>query len=94
MADGPLLDMIRLEFPGYHPILSMARIANDPSVDVELQFKAHHAVAKYVAPELKSIEVRSLSNDGPRVTVSLFEDAEIISEPILALEQSLIPIPA
>jgi hypothetical protein len=52
--------MLRLEtmFPDYHPVVEMARLANDPDADVTLRFNANKEVAKYVVPQLKAVEHR------------------------------------
>lgn len=73
-----LLGMIQREFPAYHPLISIARIAHSNDADLKLQFECHKTIAKYVEPELKSIEVKSEVNGQTKVRVSLFEpiDAE------------------
>lgn len=55
----PLLKLLNQRYPGYHPILSIADIAHDPSIadDFKLQFDCHRAILRYVAPELKAVEV-------------------------------------
>lgn len=94
-SDGPsrrdvLLSMLQKEFPSYHPLLSIARIAHDINADLKLQFECHRTVAKYVEPELKSLEVKGELGHRHRVSVSLFEDpgAEFhhVEEPRPALE--------
>ena len=52
-----LIYRLREEFPGYHPVVEMARIAMDPNNDVQLRSQMHAQVAKYVTPALKAIEV-------------------------------------
>lgn len=71
-----LLDLIRREFPAYHPLLSIARIAHSTGADLKLQFECHKTIAKYVEPELKSIEVKTDNLVERRVTVSLFDPLE------------------
>lgn len=73
---GQLLGMIHREFPQYHPLLAIARIAHAEDADLKLQFECHKTIAKYVEPELKSIEVKSEVQGASRVRVSLFEPAE------------------
>lgn len=80
MTDAPeqtrrdlLLGMIQKEFPSYHPLVSMARIAHHGDADLKLQFECHKTIAKYVEPELKSIEVKGEITGRHRVSVSLFE---------------------
>src|SRR5690606_2220431 len=80
MADAPeqsrrdmLLGMIQKEFPAYHPLISIARIAHHGDADLKLQFECHKTIAKYVEPELKSLEVKGEITGRHRVSVSLFE---------------------
>ena len=79
---SPILSMIRQKFPEYHPLLAIAQIAHDTE-DLGLQFHCHKTIAKYVEPELKSLEVKSPVDDSRRVRVSLFEvvDAEYTQLP-------------
>jgi len=42
--------------PDYHPIVAMAVMANDETVEESLRFAAHKEVAKYFEPQLKAIE--------------------------------------
>lgn len=68
-----LLGMLQKEYPNYHPLISIARIAHHGDADLKLQFECHKTIAKYVEPELKSIEVKGEINGRHRVSVSLFE---------------------
>lgn len=68
-----LLGMIQKEFPSYHPLTSIARIAHHGDADLKLQFECHRTIAKYVEPELKSIEVKGEITGRHKVSVSLFE---------------------
>jgi len=83
-----LMSLIQAEFPGYHPLLSIARIAHTEqdkgeNGDMKLQFECHRVIAKYVEPELKSLEVKPPPDEHRRVKVSLFEivDAEYTQIP-------------
>jgi hypothetical protein len=73
-----ILRMIRSEFPEYHPLLAIARLAHHDAAPLGLQLEAHKTIAKYVQPELKSIEVKQPLDTRKRVTVSLFDEAEVI----------------
>lgn len=85
-----VLTAINQFYPGYHPLVSIAHLAHKEGVDDRLQFDCHRVIAKFVEPELKSLEVTGSFTETRRVTISLFdtdvEDAKII-EPI-RLEQS------
>ena len=65
-----VLDAIEEQFPGYHPVVAMAAVANDPNASPEMRFQAHKEVAQYVAPKRRSIEA-SVTND-LHVTVKQF----------------------
>jgi hypothetical protein len=51
-----LLATIQNFYQGYHPVIAMAHIAHE-SLDPNLVFLAHKEIAKYVAPQLKAIEL-------------------------------------
>ena len=71
-----LLGMIQAEFPSYHPLLAIARIGHHGEADLKLQFECHKTIAKYVEPELKSLEVKGELGHRHRVSVSLFGEAQ------------------
>ena len=86
MSDSPdqsrrdmLLGMVQKEFPSYHPLISIARIAHHGDADLKLQFECHKTIAKYLEPELKSVEVKGDIREEKVVRVSLFdvEDVEV-----------------
>ena len=52
-----LKSLLAEKFPDYHPVVAMAAVANDKTADPILRFQAHKEVAKYVSPQLKSIEM-------------------------------------
>lgn len=82
-----LVTMLHAEFPNYHPLLSIARIAHHQDADLRLQFECHKTIAKYIESELKSVEVKSDIREDKVVRVSLFdvEDVEIKSSSTSAL---------
>jgi len=53
---GDILSLIQEDCPDYHPILAMARIANDTSTDAGLKVVIHRELANYVFPKLKAVE--------------------------------------
>lgn len=69
-----LVAMLQSEYPNYHPLMSIVRIAHNPEADLKLQFECHKVIAKYVEPELKSVEVKKDSREEKLVRVSLFDD--------------------
>lgn len=82
-----LLGMIQKEFPSYHPLLSIARIAHSQDADLKLQFECHKTIAKYVEPEIKSIEVKGEVGHRHRVSVSLFEPVDTGFTPVIEGEK-------
>lgn len=55
--------LIEENFPTYHPVLSLIEIANDLNNEVTIRLQANKEVAKYVCPQLKSIEVKENNGD-------------------------------
>lgn len=45
-----LLEMLNEKYPGYHPVMAMAEIANNKKNDLSLVFQANKEVAKYICP--------------------------------------------
>lgn len=88
-----VLDAIRQHYPEYHPLVSIAHLAHDVTSDPRLKFDCHRVIAKYVEPELKSLEVRGSFTETRRVSVSLFEESEIIDavivEPARLVDQAV-----
>ena len=60
---------LRGKFPDYNPLLELARIAQDPEVDVGVRVQANKEVVKYVYPQLKAVEVTG--DDGGPIVASV-----------------------
>ena len=92
-SKSQVLDAIRRFYPDYHPLVSIAHIAHDQMSDPRLKFDCHRVIAKYVEPELKSLEVRGSFTETRRVSVSLFDESEIIDatlvEPARLVDQAI-----
>lgn len=71
-----VLEAIRQFYPDYHPLVSIAHLAHDSLSDPRLRFDCHRTIAKYVEPELKSLEVKGSFTETRRVSVSLFDDTQ------------------
>jgi len=79
-----ILGLIQKEFPGYHPLLSLARIAHKTADNVEegeeaanlkLQTECHQTIAKYTEQQLKSVEVQAnVKSDFGMLRVQLHTD--------------------
>ena len=52
-----LVQLIAERYPNYHPVVALVDIANT-STEVAIQLQANKEVAKYVCPQLKSIEIK------------------------------------
>ncbi|ODB82747.1 hypothetical protein A3193_18535 [Candidatus Thiodiazotropha endoloripes] len=59
----PLLDALEGKWPGYHPVIAMAEIANDEKLPKELRFQAHKEVAQYIEPKKKAVELSQGSGE-------------------------------
>ncbi len=55
-----LLEMLNEKYPNYHPVIAMVKIAHKSKNEV-LRFQAHKEVAKYIAPQLKSVEIKDVT---------------------------------
>lgn len=54
-----IVELLEEKFPGYNPIVAMAEIANDPSVELSIRTAMHKEVAQYIAPKRKAVDVTS-----------------------------------
>ena len=105
-AGQGVLEMLQQRYPGYHPLIAIADIANSgaASEDIKLQFDCHKTIAEYVLPKLRAVEHSGEVNNSRRVIVQLFqdniEDAQLVTDTTPSaqqliqatqLEQELIP---
>lgn len=92
-SKSQVLNSIRRFYPDYHPLVAIAHIAHDAVSDPRLKFDCHRVIAKYVEPELKSLEVRGTFTETRRVSVSLFDESEItdavLVEPARLVDQAI-----
>lgn len=84
LRNSAVLDMIQQKYPGYHPLMAIADIANNTEKDTgitwDLRYQCHKTIARFVEPELKTIEVKQ-TDTRRQVTISLFgedPDEEIV----------------
>ena len=79
-----IVELITEKFPNYHPLISLAEIANDFSNDVAIRLQANKEIAKYICPQLKAIAVDVVENQAPHkidLTHLTFEElTKLISE--------------
>jgi len=52
-----LIVLLEAKYPGYHPVLEMASVANDEGADPTARFNANKEVAQYIVPKLKATEI-------------------------------------
>ena len=72
-----MLALIRTQYPDYHPIIAIAKMAHDDDIeDPRIKLDCHKTILKHVSPELKSVEAKVEVKDHRRVTVSLFDGEE------------------
>jgi hypothetical protein len=55
-----LCDILHEKYPNYHPVIALAQIAHKSKNEL-LRFQAHKEVAKYICPQLKSVEINDLT---------------------------------
>jgi CRISPR/Cas system-associated exonuclease Cas4 (RecB family) len=74
------LELVQREFPDYHPLTALARMAHKQAVldDPKIELAVHSAILPYVAPKLAVHEVKAMDETDRRVVVTLFEDAKPI----------------
>lgn len=75
-ASDRMLALIRSEFPGYHPVVSIARIAHSTG-DERIELDCHKTIASFITPTLRAVEVRAQVETQRRVIVELFEPSMI-----------------
>lgn len=64
-------DLIAEKLPDYDPVLSMALLANDESLPLELRIDLHKAVAPFMRAKLKMVEIKD--NGLPTVMIRNFK---------------------
>lgn len=69
-------DLVAEKYPGYHPVLALAEIATDPANEVSIRLQANKEVAKYVAPQLKAVEIKHKEDEEVRIIVVRTSDEE------------------
>jgi len=82
-AGESVLAMIRAKYPEYHPLMAIATMAHDNSIeDPRLKLDCHKTILKYVQPELRSIEVKGeIDVTHRRVIVSMFDGETFEGDP-------------
>jgi hypothetical protein len=73
------LALVQSEFPDYHPLVALARLAHRKEVidDPKLELEVHKTILPYVAPKLANVEVKADIREERRVVVSLFEERQL-----------------
>ena len=52
-------DRVEEVIPGYDPVVSIAEIANDPTIPIAIRLECHRDVARYTTPQVKATEITS-----------------------------------
>lgn len=72
------LALLQRDYPNYHPLIALARLAHDPKVtdheDPRIEIDIHKAILPYVAPKLSSVEVKAEVDERRRVVITLFDE--------------------
>lgn len=91
-ASEMALDLVQREFPNYHPLVSLARLAHrdDVRADPKLELEVHRTILPYVAPKLANVEVKQEVKEEKRVIVSLFETRSLEDGRVVDVEVPLI----
>ena len=53
------LELIQEQFPDYHPLTALAQLVNLPETNLEQRIAIHTTLAKYVAPQLKQVDINA-----------------------------------
>lgn len=69
-------ELVTERYPGYHPVLALAEIATDPTNEVTVRLQANKEVAKYLCPQLKSVEVKDNRDEETKIIVVYTDDRE------------------
>lgn len=93
-AGSSIIDLIQQKHPNYHPLVSLAEIALEmneegrPLHEVKVRVDCHKTIARYVAPELKSVEMKGeIDADFGALTVRIInETGTDLGEAALASE--------
>lgn len=91
-SQSRVLTMLQTFYPQYHPIIAIADIAHSQQADLRLKFECHKVIAKYVEPELKSLEVKGTMDDTRRVSVTLFgeSDENVVDVEVITRDHSVV----
>jgi hypothetical protein len=58
MERRSLIERINEKYPDYDPVFALIEIARDKKLAVNIRLQANKEVAKYVHPQLKTIEIK------------------------------------
>jgi hypothetical protein len=73
-----LMEVIEEKYPNYHPVVAMAHMANNRTLDPELRFRCHKEVAPYLAPRRKSVEITDPGEGGGvTIPVTQYDEKQI-----------------
>jgi len=77
-----ILDLIRGETRGEHPLVALARIAkkSEEQGDNNLAFQCYKELANYVAPKLKSVEHTGDNKDVKPITIIVSDTKQLAAE--------------
>jgi hypothetical protein len=73
-----LIALLEARYPGYNPVCEMVEIAKNPENDISLRANMHKEVAKYVAPQLKAVEIETINHQPVQVQIVRYSDTNPI----------------
>lgn len=90
-ADAALA-LVQREFPDYHPLVALTRLAHRPDVtcDPKLELEVHKTILPYVTPKLSSVEVKHDPNPDRSIVVTLFETKTLDDGRVVDVEVPLV----
>lgn len=57
-----IAELLAEKYPDYHPVIALAEIANDLANEITVRLYANKEVAKYICPQLKSMDINLLND--------------------------------
>ena len=65
-----LLEKLSTAYPCYDPLLAIAELAQDDSVDLSLRLDCHKTLATYLYPKMRAVEGTQAREPGP-ITIEI-----------------------
>ena len=69
-----LRDRLASLYPEYDPILAMVEMANDDSLEPSMRLDCHKAIAGYIHPKIRAIEILT-AHEPPPISIKIIQPA-------------------